>query len=148
MKIKISVKNLKTGNKEDSKTFIESALNIPNIINDETEEYGYKTVHFLTDLSQHTIVQKIIDHWYVGIGIIIGIIIICIAVAVLFKFDVFNRVRVYREEIEIIHSARNSRLRSSVGAEEVNRNVFVNREVDGRDETVDGNIMEMKGIES
>ena len=56
--------------------------------------------------------------------------------------------RVYREDIESIHSARNSRLRSSVGAEEVNRNVFINREVDGRDETVDGNIMEMKEIKS
>ena len=54
--------------------------------------------------------------------------------------------RVYREDIESIHSAGNSRLRSSVASEEVNRNVFINREVDGRDEIVDGNTMEMKEL--
>ena len=54
--------------------------------------------------------------------------------------------RVYREDIEIIHSARNSRLRSSVASEEVNRNVFINREVDGRDETAVGNTMDMKKL--
>ena len=148
LKIKISVQNLKTEEDEESLGFIESSVNIPNTIDDEKEEYKYKTVHCRTDFSQPTIVQKIIDHWYVGTGIIIGLIIICVAVAVLLKFDVFNKVRVYREEIEIIHSARSSRLRDSEVAGEVNRNVFINREIDLGEELDDGKGMEMKEVKS
>ena len=145
LKIKISVTNLETNLEEQSRKLIQSALTIPNMIDDENEDYSTKTVYFMTDFSQHTIVQKIIDHWYVGIGIVIGLIIICITVAVLFKFDVFNRVRIYREEIDIIHSARNSIMRNSepvIGEE--NRNVFVNRDIDLDDEKSNSNNMEMK----
>eukprot|EP00092_Neocalanus_flemingeri_P092789 GFUD01117850.1.p1 GENE.GFUD01117850.1~~GFUD01117850.1.p1 ORF type:complete len:340 (+),score=90.58 GFUD01117850.1:94-1020(+) len=148
LKIKLSIQDLKTREEEESMGFIESAVKIPNSIDDEKEEYKYTTIHFRTDFSQPTIVQKIIDHWYVVAGIIIGLIIICIAVAVLFKFDVFNKVRIYREEIDIIHSARNSRLRGSEVAEEVNRNVFINRGNNMEEDLTEFNGVEMKEIMS
>ena len=92
-------------------------VKIPYVVDDENEVYKYKSHYIITDFSQQTTVQKIIDHWYVVIGIIIGMIIICIGVALLIKFDVFNKVRIYREEIDEIHSARSSRLRSSEAPE-------------------------------
>jgi len=142
LKVRIFVNHLE--NDEESKKLIESSINIPFIVDDENEVYNYNTVYFITDFSQHTIVQKIIDHWYVAIGIIIGIIIICIGVTVLLRFDIFNRVRIYREEVEIINSARNSRLRTSAAPEEGGKHIFINQGMNLEDGKDDVNTMEMK----
>ena len=144
LKVRIFVYNLENTNSEESKKLIESGIYIPNIVDDENELYNYNTVYFITDFSEQTIVQKIIDYWYVATGIILGIIIICIGVTVLFKFDMFNRVRIYREEVEIINSARNSRLRTSEAPEEAAKHIFLNQGINLEDGKDDVNTMEMK----
>ena len=146
MKINILVEVQHDEYMDNAQLFVETRLNIPKTIDDEKEIFNFKTVFFRTNFSQHTIVQKIINYWYVFVGIIIGVIIISIAFALLFKYDMFNKVRVYREEIEIINSARNSRLRNSEVAEEVNRNVFINRGISVQEEKHSGINLEMKEI--
>ena len=68
-----------------------------------------------------TIVSRIINSWHIFKGIAIGLIIIIIAILIFIRLGIFNKVRIYREDIEQIHSRNNSILRGSVES----RNIFI-----------------------
>merc|ERR1719376_937398 len=55
-----------------------------------------------------TIISNIVNSWHIFLGIAVGIIIIIIFVLILLRLDIFNKVRVYRADIDQIHSRNNS----------------------------------------
>ena len=86
-----------------------------------------KSVSFETQFDERlesTIISNIVNSWHIFLGVAVGIIIIIVVVLILLRLDIFNKVRVYRDDIDQIHSRNNSIMRNSVE----NRDIFIEHE--------------------